>query len=246
MFRVLSLLILLGLLPQAALAGEQPPRRGLSPNRSPAPSETRYSVAFHAGYRAFHLDSQLFADNEFDFGITDGDFTTALFGGEFDFEIVPLLSITAGLTASEAETTGSYLDFTYDDGSEIAHSAYLGVTEFTVGARFHLVGERSPFRPYVLGGISGTLYEYRESGDFVDFETADIFFDDYLEESFLIGFFAGAGADLAIVQRADQRIDLYAEYRYSRSEGEHQDGFAGFGDLTLARSGGLLGIRLRF
>ena len=241
-------LISLALFPVAvAAAGEQPPRRGGYPDRQRGggSAETRHAFSLHSGFRALDIESGLFEDNELDFGITDDDFLAARYGLEFDFAVLPALDIVVGFETGEADTIGSYVDFVYDDGGEIEHAAFLGITELTLGVRFQMPGQ-ARFRPYLLAGVSGAIYRYREVGEFVDFTTSDIFYDEFSENSFHTGFFVGAGTDFAILRRHGRRIDLFGEFRYARSAAEHDDGFEEFGDLTVARTGGLFGIRFRF
>ena len=135
----------------------------------------------------------------------------------------------------------------YEDGGEIEHSARLAMTELSLGVRLRLLDSTARVRPYLIGGFSGAYYRYSEIGDFVDFDTADIFYDVFEEKSFLPGFFVGAGADVAVARLPDGgRVELFGEFRFARSQGEHREGFDGFGDLRLDRSGGLFGLRVRW
>ena len=232
----------------AAAESGQPPRRGPYPDASQrSVREARYAFSSYGGFRVLNVTSDLFAANEFDFGITDDEFRTGSFGFEFDFAVLPRVDISIGIDNGDAETYGSYLDLVYDDGGEIEHSARLAVTDLSLGVRLRLLGGAARVRPYLVGGLTGAYYRYTETGDFVDFETADIYYDVFEETSFLPGFFAGAGADVAVVRfREAGSLDLFGEFRYVRSQGQHTEGFDGFGDLRLDRSGGLFGIRVRW
>ncbi|MXZ61469.1 MAG: hypothetical protein F4228_00355 [Acidobacteria bacterium] len=234
----------------AATAAEsgQPPRRGPYPDASQrSVRDTRFAFSTYGGFRVLNVTSDLFAANEFDFGITDDDFRTGSFGFEFDFAVLPRVDVSIGIDNGNAETYGSYLDLVYEDGGEIEHSARLALTDLSLGVRLRLLGGAARVRPYLVGGFTGVYYRYTEIGDFVDFETADIYYDVFEETSFLPGFFAGAGADVAVVRFRDSgSLDLFGEFRYVRSEGEHTEGFDGFGALQLNRSGGLFGLRIRW
>jgi hypothetical protein len=209
--------------------------------------ETRYAFSSFGGFRALSAESELFVSNEFDFGITDSDFLAGIYGFEFDFRVLPRVDVSIGFDTGDADTYGSYLDLVYDDGGEIEHSARLAMTGLSLGVRLHLLDNASRVRPYLIGGVTGAYYRYHEVGEFVDFETADIYYDEFEETSFLPGFFAGAGADVAVVRLpSGNRVELFAEFRYARLEGEHTEGFDGFGDLRFGRSGGLFGFRVRW
>ncbi len=232
----------------AAAESGQPPRRGPYPDASQRSArDTRFAFSTYGGFRVLNVTSELFAANEFDFGITDDDFTTGGFGFEFDFAVLPRVDISIGFDNGDSETFGSYLDLVYEDGGEIEHSARLAMTELSLGVRLRLLGDAARVRPYLIGGVTGAYYRYTEVGDFVDFDTADIYYDVFEEKSFLPGFFAGAGADVAVVRLpTGGRIELFGEFRYARTQGQHTDGFDGFGDLKLDRSGGLFGLRVRW
>ena len=246
--------VLIPLLATVALAATTGADSGQPPRRSPYPDasqrsvrEPRFAVSTYAGFRVLDVTSELFAANEFDFGITDNDFVTGGYGFAFDFAVLPRVDVSIGFDSGDAKTFGSYLDFVYDDGGEIEHTARLAMTELSLGVRLRLLGAASRVRPYLIGGVTGAYYRYTEIGDFVDFDTGDIYYDAFEEKSFLPGFFAGAGADVAVVRLRDGgRVELFGEFRYARSEGEHADGFDGFGDLRLDRSGGLFGVRFRW
>lgn len=232
----------------AAAESGQPPRRGPYPDASQrSVRDTRYAFSTYGGFRVLNVTSDLFAANEFDFGITDDDLRTSGFGFEFDFAVLPRLDVSIGFENGDSETYGSYLDLVYEDGGEIEHLAQLAMTELSLGVRLRLLGGSARVRPYLIGGISGAYYRYTEVGDFVDFDTADIYYDEFEEKSFLPGLFAGAGADVAVVRLPDGgRVEFFAEFRFARSQGEHTEGFDGFGDLRLDRSGGLFGLRVRW
>ena len=233
--------------PAAAEEKPQPPRGARHPDSSQtSSSRPRYGFTAYGGFRALQIESLLFDSNEVDFGITDDDFRSGRFGFELDFALLPMVEILVGFDTGDAETAGNYLDLVYEDGSEIEHSAWLRMTEFSVGAR---VRPRPDGRanPYLVLGISRASYDYSETGEFVDFETSNIFYDEFKEAQVLTGFFAGVGLDYAVVRLPyGRRVDLFGEFRYARAQGQHRDGFNGFGDLTVARAGGLFGLRLRF
>lgn len=234
----------------------QPPRRTRYPDASQtASSPPRYSFAGYGGFRLLQIDSRLFEINEIDFGITDDDFGSGRVGFELGFAVLPMVELLFGFDTGDAETYGSYLEYTYADGSEIEHSAWMQMTEYSLGARIRPVrGAR--LSPYLVLGVSVASYEYSEVGDFVDFESLeviegipnyDIRYYTYSERLFLPGFFAGAGLDFAVLRLPfDRRLDVFGEFRYASAQGEHREGFDGLGDLTVGRMGGLFGLRFRF
>lgn len=247
--RILTTLLVATCLASPAVAGEkpQPPRDARTPGTSqPTGSRPRYGIAAFGGFRLLQIDSPLFDANETDFGLTDDDFNSSRWGFELDYALLPMVEILVGFESSRADSLGTYLDLVYEDGSEIEHSAVLGLTDTTIGARIR------PFRrgrasPYVVFGLARTSYDYSESGEFVNFENFDIYYDELEERHSLMGFFAGAGLDFALARLPfGRRFDAFGEFRYSRGQGQHDDDFAGFGDLTVGRTGARIGFRVRF
>ncbi len=229
---------------------DQPRRRppfGAGP-RGPAPrrSEPTYGLSFHSGFRMLGVESGLFDDNEYEFGVTPGDFLAARFGVEGDFAVLPRLAVTLGFESGSATRTASYLDFVHDDGAEIVHDAELSITEFNLGARLLLGPPTGRVRGYLTAGVTGMIYEYWEDGEFLDGATFDIFYDHYRERSFQLGFFGGVGGEMPLFRTRQGYGALFVEYRYATSRGEHGEGFEGYGDLRVDRSGALVGLRVRF
>lgn len=235
---------------ETAAAGYQPRRRppfGGQPSRSRGPSEPRFGLSLHTGYRSVGVDSTLFEDNEFDFGLDSGDFLAARFGMEFDFAVRPRFTVLLGIDSGSARTSASYIDFVFDDGAEIVHDAGLEIREIDLGVRLRLFGQPGgSLSAYVAGGAAGMLYRYWEDGEFVDFGTYDIFYDRYEESQFQLGAFFGAGAEVTVFRMPRGHAALLAEFRYATSNGEHRDSFDGFGSFVVTRTGVLIGMRLWF
>ena len=247
--RILTCLLATACLATAGAAEEeaQPPRGARSQDRSQlTAARPRYGFSAFGGLRALQINSRLFEANEAEFGLTEDDFRSGRVGFELDYALLPMLEILVGFDTGQAETQGSYLDLVYEDGSEIEHSASLRLTDYTLGVRIRPFGQGRA-SPYVVLGVARTSYAYSEQGEFVDFENFDIYYDELDERFSLTGFFAGAGLDFAVVQLPfGRRLDVFGEFRYSRGESRHQADFSDFGDLSVARVGALLGLRVRF
>ncbi len=225
----------------------RPPFGGPPANtRRPRQTDPRFGISFHSGYRALAVESELFDANELDFGLDPGDFLAARVGGEIDFAVYPRLLLTLGLDSSSARQSSSYADFVWDDGSEIEHETRLSTTELTLGVRLPLADAAARIRPYLVIGASGMVYDYWEDGEFVDFDTYDIFYDRYEETSFQVGMFFGAGFEVPVFRMRRGHSAIFGEFRAARSTLEHREAFDGFGDLSVTRTGALVGIRFWF
>ncbi len=245
------------LVDRAAAAGEvatavaQPPR---GPRRMPvgagqvrARRDPKYGLSFYSGYRAIHMESPLFEDNEYDLGITDGDFVAARYGAEFEWAVASRLAVILGVQNASRDLVSSYIDLVYDDGGEIERFTSLNLTDVSVGARFRLRRPDARFSPYIALGLGLLYYRYSEIGDFVDFSNYDIYYDEYTERQGLFSAFVGGGLDFTLAEtREGTQVGAFGEFRYAGSSSTHQDGFEGFGDFSLGRTGVLAGLRVRF
>ena len=234
----------------AADDGEQPPRRGGSrAGRGAARGggETRAALSFHGALRYLHeAGSDLFTANAADFGQTPVEEFEGGFGAEIAFTVHPRLDVFFGAEWSETAFDTSYRDLTFDDGSEIVHATGLDATDLDLGVRFRFLPPGGAWQPYLSGGFSGSLYRYIEDGDFVDSETAEVFYDRYEERQLLPGFFLALGVDSVINRGRGSRLEAFGEARYSAYGGEHEDDFAGFGNIENHWLTGRFGLRFRF
>lgn len=253
LFRPASLLVsLVAPVALAAFAGaaEQPPRRGGFPARGgqgAAAGEPRVALSFHGSIRYLtEITSDLFEANEADFGVTPAGEADGGFGLEIGYTPHARLDLFFGAEWSESAYDSSYLEYTFEDGSEIVHTTFTELTDLDLGVRFRFLGPDAAARPYVSAGVSGNFYRYAEDGDFVDTETSDIFYDRFEERHLRPGFFLGAGFDYAMTRGPRSRLDLFVEGRYSAYGGRHRDGFDGFGPIESHWVAARLGFRFRF
>ncbi len=80
-----------------------------------------------------------------------------------------------------------YDDFVNVDGTEIEQDFKLRVTPIMATARFFPFGKRSPIQPYAGAGVGFFNWRYSEVGEFVDFNTFDVFRDRFVAEGNDVG-----------------------------------------------------------
>lgn len=100
----------------------------------------------------------------------------------------------------------------------------------------------SRFATYVGAGGGIEWYQFRQSGDFVDYQTLDVFSDSYSSDGWTSEMHAFAGIDYSI--RAN--MALTTEARYSHSNAELSNDFSGFGKLDLSGFTTTVGLTFRF
>ncbi len=82
-------------------------------------------------------------------------------------------------------------------------------TPVTAGVQVLPIGKLRRVFPYVTGGAGFYLYEYREDGEFVDFDTFDIGGDLFIDRGVAYGGYLGGGAEVGLSELAY----VFAEYR---------------------------------
>jgi hypothetical protein len=98
------------------------------------------------------------------------------------------------------------------------------------------------FNPFIGGGVGFISYDFEQEGDFVDYETLDIYYDRIVSsgESFLAR--AQAGFNLSL----GNQFVLTAEGRYNWSNTPMEGGFVGFDNIDLDGLQLIGGLAVRF
>lgn len=160
------------------------------------------------------------------------------------------LSLSAG--RAETKTLSEFRDYVGDDDLPIAQTTEFATLPLTAGVKAFLwdrgrkVGRFAwiPRRWNAYAGVSGGIVRYRfqQYGDFVDYETLDIFEDDFHSSGTTATVQLRAGVEVAV----NNRLALTAESRYGFASGPLGRDFADFAELDLAGFQATGGIQLRF
>lgn len=122
-------------------------------------------------------------------------------GGEVLFGLGDFLEAGVGIGYYQSKERFSfYTDFTDTDGSDIEQSTRLRIVPLTVSVRAFPIGRTTPVQPYVGGGVNFYRWQYRESGEFVDFsdDSLPIFSDTFTDNGSSIGAMIVAGVRVPV------------------------------------------------
>ena len=200
------------------------------------------SLALRLGRFAPTYDSALWADNFDTFAIQDSDFQGIIGGVELGIQLNEFVDLTFGVDTSSRTAFTSYRDFVRDDGSEIIQDIRMEVTPVTAGVKFLPLGKYRRVSPYVGGGFGLYVYDYQEEGEFIDFDTFDVFDDLFFEQGVGTGAFASVGVELAV----SPSFRVFGEYRRHWASWDHRDDFDGFGKLDLNADQVSFGVSFQF
>lgn len=172
--------------------------------------------------------------------------------GELAVRASERLDITLAVGYSESETRSEFRRFVGTDDLPIEQTTRFTTTPVTLGIKAYLrergrsVGSLAwiprTWNPYV--GVAGGLvrYSFRQHGEFVDYETNDIFPDDYYSHDRAPTVHFMGGMEMSV----NRHVLLVGEARYSFASAPLDADFVGFPDLDLAGFQATAGISLRW
>lgn len=180
------------------------------------------------------------------------DFISPSFGADVGIRILPRVDLMLNVATAHSSDDSEFRDFVETNDEPIRQTTSLTRTPLTAGLKLHLLSRgRSisryayipgKFSPYVGGGAGVMFYKLQQEGDFVDFETLDIY-TDYMEESgstFTANAFAGGDVWLL------PRVGLNIEGRYHWGEANLRSyAFSELGTIDLQGWQLTAGVTLR-
>ena len=200
------------------------------------------SFTLRLGYLSPGGESRLWSENVATFDYVVNDFNGLFGGAEFDVELNEFLDLAVGADGYHRSVASRYRDFVRDDGTEVVQDLSLSVVPITIGARFFPMGKFHVLLPYVAGGVGLYPFEYQERGEFIDFQTADIFGATYRDRGVGTGVFAAAGLEASLTPR----VFVMGEYRRHFASAGHGGDFGNYGDFDLDAGQLSLGFTFRF
>lgn len=220
-------------------------------SQEPLPPE-RGSFSLKLGIFMPEGDEDFWKENEEIFIFQVEDLKDLIFGLEFSTSINSNLEFGIGIDYFYSRVTSEYRDYIGDDGFPILHNTTLEILPIQVSLKFLPGGRYSKkgkyyytpnkIVPYIGGGIGLYLWEYRESGEFIDFDDMAIFLDTFVADGAAIGVHAMAGVEIPF----DPFWSILLEAKYSVVEDKLNKDFSGFGDIDLGGWSFILGTSFRF
>ena len=98
------------------------------------------------------------------------------------------------------------------------------------------------FAPYVGAGVGGMWYKFRQHGDFVDFQTNDVFSGDFNSSQWAPAAQALAGVEFTLTPH----LALTGEAKYIWAKGKLSDSFSGFDNIDLSGVSTTIGLTFRY
>lgn len=214
--------------------------------------DPRVTLSLRGGWAMPRAGSEIFDFVQEELTLSRGDFDAFTLGGEIAARVSDRVELTFGLDRGESRSRSEFRDWVGNDDLPIEQTTDFLRTAFSVGTRVYLTSRGrsvsrfawipADFVPWVGGGVGYQWYEFVQDGEFVDFETLDIFFDRFTSDGSAPLAYLSGGVDFAVSSRWIVR----AEGRYAWSSSEMDTDFIGFDNIDLSGFQASLGLGVRF
>ncbi|MDP1892017.1 MAG: hypothetical protein Q8K55_14080 [Gemmatimonadaceae bacterium] len=210
------------------------------------------SVTVRGGFARPSESSDLYSFVRDELTVARGDFAGSSWSVDAAFFVRPQLAVQFGAGLSGRTTPSVYRDWVDTDDREIEQSSSLRRMPLSAGLRYYLTPPgRSISRlswvparvtPYVAAGSGITWYQFKQTGDFLDYQTLDVFGTELISEGWSPSAFGAVGADYAL----GARVGLVGEARYDWASARLSSDFSGFNRIDLSGFAVTVGLAYRF
>jgi hypothetical protein len=214
--------------------------------------EPHFSLALNLGYGVPRAGSEIYDFVMNDLTVDKSDFNSMVFGGSFGVRVTNRVEVGLDVSYLNSNTRSEFRDWVDQDDLPIEQNTRLSWVPVTATVKAYLWerGRRisqlawipGKWSPFVGVGGGRVYYTFKQNGDFVDFETYDIFFDTFRSSGDAGIFHVLAGAEWSL----SPRFYLTGEGRYSWAEADMDRDFVGFDPIDLSGFQGTVGLALRF
>jgi opacity protein-like surface antigen len=216
-------------------------------------NQPRVTVSIRGGYSVPRAGSDIYDHTISQLTIDRDDFASGYFGGEIAARLTNRLDLALGAGYSISSTQSEFRDWVDIDDLPIEQTTDLSMTALTLSAKYYLTNRGrsvgrfawipTKFNAFVGAGIGITNFDFLQRGDWVDFETFNIFNTKYRSNGVTASTHAFTGLDISLTKN----LFLTGEGRYSWAKGDldlyH---FEGFDKMDLSGLQLSVGISVRF
>ena len=210
------------------------------------------TLSLRAGAAAPEAKGELYKFLTDELTLEKRDFQSATYGGDVGVRLTPRIDLQLSAFHARSENNSEFRDWTDMDDRPIEQVTTLRRTPVSAALKFHFrergrsLGRYAwvpvDFQPYVGVGAGVIFYDLKQSGDFVDHETLDVFTDHFESSGNAPMLQAMAGTDWW----ASNHLGLTLEGRYSWGSADLRDHFRDFGSIDLNGFQLTAGLAVRF
>ncbi|MGD2067675.1 MAG: outer membrane beta-barrel protein [Gemmatimonadota bacterium] len=212
----------------------------------------RVNLGLNLGWAMPRAGSDIFEETRSTFTVDEGAFDTFTLSGELAYRVNERLDVGLEVGYDRSEADSEYREFIGTDDRPILQTTRLTRRPVTLNVRAYL-NDRGravsrfawvPARwsPWVGAGAGVVWYSFEREGEFVDFQTLDIFRDFVESKGSGPTFHVMGGADVSL----SPRFVMTGQIRYSWANAELDPFYyEGYEDIDLAGFRATAGIKMR-
>lgn len=210
------------------------------------------SFALRGGYSRPTAGGDLFSFVTDQLTLGKSDFSGPTFGADLAVRVAPQIDVVLGASYASTSASSEFRHLVDQSNAAITQTTSFQRVPVTASIRAYLtprgrsVGKfawvPARFAPYVGVGGGAVWYKFRQQGDFVDYNTNNVFPGDFTSSQWAPAAQAMAGLDYSLTPR----IALTGEAKYLYAKGKVNDSFTGFDSIDLSGLSTTLGLYFRF
>ena len=154
------------------------------------------------------------------------DFDSTTFGGDFAVSVGSFLEVGVGLNYAQRTVPSVNADFVDDDGSEIFMEMKQKIVPLALTAKLFPLTRDAKFQPYLGGGVQFNRWQYTEVGEFLDYDTGEIFRDSFTDDGVETGPVFLAGVRFPV----GDHVLMGGEWRYATGKAQLDPSLGFYGD----------------
>ena len=210
------------------------------------------SLAIRGGWALPRAHSDLFAFTTENLTLNRGDFGSPDIEADLAFRVVARTELVISSGLSGMRRRSEFRHFIDNNDLPIEQTTVFRRIPLTVGVKQYLTSTGrsigrfawipSRVTPFVGAGGGVMYYKFEQRGDFINFQTTDVFPGIYSSDGWTGTGYANAGLDYSL----GPRFALTSEARYIWSHAQLSRDFIGFENLDLSGLSTTIGFAVRF
>ena len=210
------------------------------------------ALTLRGGFDRANAGSAIFTFARDQLTLRRGDFSGPSGGAELAIRLAPRADLVLGAAYTGASAPSEFRHFVDNNDLPIEQTTSFRRLPLTAGVKAYLaprgrsIGSFAwvPSRvvPYVGAGGGAMWYRFRQTGDFVNESTLDVFGDTFTTSGWAPAAYGAAGVDFSL----SPHVALTGEGRYTWARATPGTDFQGFDRIDLSGFAATAGVSFRF
>ncbi|HEY4659834.1 MAG TPA: hypothetical protein VIH11_10020 [Gemmatimonadaceae bacterium] len=210
------------------------------------------SFGIHGGYAIASAGSDLFSFTTEQLTLNRGSFNAFSIGAEVAFSLKPTLDLVVGTTYARTSHPSEFRDWVDNNNLPIQQTTSFTRWPVTASLKWYLTPRGrslgkfawvpAKYAPYVGLGAGRMWYSFAQEGDFIDYDTKNVFGDTFKSSGWTATAHALAGVEYSLTPR----LALSSEARYQYANASPGVDFVGFHRIDLSGFAATVGLTVRY